>query len=287
MGRLTLLATGAVLATGAALAVVMGLSGGRHVPTRAAQPSVETRVTPRTQVFGDPVEAKLILHLDGSTAPGQVSVRANFAPFQVTERLREQDGKSLRFIYRLECLTKTCAPLAPERTYSFAPATVALKGTRMRVQWPSLTVASRLTVEDLVHPRFRADIENAPSPSFSPGPRILGWSLAGAGGLLAVAAMALLLGGRKPRLATEPAAPPAPARSAVDEALDHVERALRGEGSSRRQALEALAATLEEDEPELADRARRLAWSAGEPRGLPVYELLHAVRTRGRVRTAA
>jgi hypothetical protein len=139
------------------------------------------------------------------------------------------------------------------------------------VTWPPLRVLRRVTPADLENGRFRGD-STAPAADPWIAPATLGW-------LLTAVAAALLLGAglcaaqrlrpRGLRLRR-----PGAAASPLTAALRSIERAQAMPPHTRRTALDFLAAALEDaGRPELARRARLLAW-APEP---PEAEEMHGL----------
>lgn len=286
MGRLKLglgLACLAALAAGIAVLVV-ALIPSRSSTSTPSRPAFAVTMSPRTQVFGDPVRARLVVTLDGTADPNTVSLRARFAPYRISRRTREVRGRNVSFMFDLDCLASRCAPLAPERQFRFLPAALHYAGHTYAVVWPPVTVASRLTLADLQHPSFRVDLHHATPQTSSVEPQVLGWSLAGGAALLAVMALGAAFVRRRPELATAaPLRVPEPEPTAVQLAVKEVEEALRRDPGRRRAALDSLATVLEaEGSPDLAQEARTLAWSAETPGGMSVAELLHAVRIGAR-----
>ena len=283
MGSLKVWTGFAALAVGVAVLVVALVPSKSEKPA-PAKPAFAVSITPRTHVFGDPVQAKLELTLGVDADPESIALHPKFAPFRIAHRTRVLRNHKLSFVFDLECLASKCAPLAPEREFRFSPAVLDYGGRTYAVLWPPVTVASRLTLADLQHPSFRVDLHRAARRSTGLQPQLLGWSLAGGAALLVIAALGTIFLRRQPEL--EPAAPLSLQQSepsAVELALASVERALHGDQAGRRTALDSLATVLDaEGFGDLAVRARSLAWSADAPGGMTVIELIHAVRSGAR-----
>jgi hypothetical protein len=113
--------------------------------------SARTSITPRAQLFGDPVVARLDLLVDREVIdPDAITIWTNFAPYRTTAKLKLQRidydrVTRLRYSVPLECLEDTCTPRATRKELRFAPAQVRVKGRVVqRPRWPELTIGSRL-----------------------------------------------------------------------------------------------------------------------------------------------
>jgi hypothetical protein len=271
-----------LVAAAAALAVPAAQAG---APPIAAQ----TSFSPLVHLFGDTVTARLDVSVDPKRVdPSSVRVAAAFAPYtaghgSVARLAGSENVVLIRFSYPLRCFTAACTPRAKERTFTLRPATVHWRvrgGVEQSapVEWPPLTVASRLSPRDLALPELLAGVA-PPAPSYSLPPGLLGTVLMAGGGAAAVGGAAGLVLLLRPR--RRPQASPA-----LAEALDLVERAAAGEVVERRRALYALALALEEArlEPE-ATAARKIAWASAPPDPDGMKQL--ALVVRGQIEEAA
>jgi len=244
--------------------------------------AVRASVTPRSQLFGDPVTAEVEVVVDRAVA-GTVRVDPDFAPYAAAGPpvLTRADGGSqveLHYRYTLDCLIRTCLPGDTRRRVVFSPvhvlARIAGRERDAAATWPPLTVRSRLAPEDVARPQLRSSVYPLGDVSYRVTPGTLFWSLAVAAALLALAAVALFLhvlhGVRIPW------------RRSRFERLGSLERALvlvrlaaeLDDASRRRRALERLGHELEaHGRSELGEEACRLAWSVEAPEGRDVLTL--------------
>ena len=271
-----------VLAAAAVAGVVVAVEhAGRDGGGRPPAPlQASTSLSGRTGLFGRPLVARLALVVDRTRVdPARLRVAVDFSPFRVAgppsvRRVRSGPTTVVRYSYRLECLAAACVPRSPERVFAFAPAVVRYDGGQGRVAWPSFTVASRLSPDDLARRMLRLP---APSPeSYRLPPRLLGWSFAALAALLVLgagsAASRLLASSRRGALVSV---------SPLERALALVAQASSRAIAERRTALDRLAVVLDEAGVRpLAAATRRLAWSRPEPEGAAMTELVTAVRER-------
>ncbi len=281
------------VAAGVAVAVLLDAGGPQGVSQREAVLSrgraivVETRVTPRVALFGEPVTAEVTaVYNRGLVKERSLSVVGGFDPFEQIAPQRHtvsSDGALTRetWRYRLQCMTRRCLPGEPKRQVEFQQA--QLQYTRLDpgnvlgpdsgrarasaiVDWPPLEIASRLAPDSTQSLTWRAETRALPPVTYRVGPPLATAVLFGGTGLLGAAAVLLL-------------APLAPRRRHAhahveeDEGATPLERTLalleesrNGEVGDRRRTLELLARELHAGgHPDLADRATRLAWSREEP----------------------
>jgi len=274
-----------------AAAVALGVAAGLLLqsrndqslrPSRGRTMSISTSVEPRVQMFGDPVTARIDLLFDRRRvlpAADKIRIDAPFSPYEIVggpklERAESGELVHLRYTYRLLCLDRRCTTGGPRTDVQLPPLRVfySLADIRQRVndsaEWPTVSVASQLTRADLRQARWRAN-RDLPAVSYAIAPGALG-------ALLVTASLLALLGAAAvgaPLFARERAAPEdrdAVAKdrlSPLDRALATVRRVFdTGEVPDRRRALERLSRELgRAGEPELAARARGLAWSPDAP----------------------
>lgn len=220
-------------------------------------------LAPRSLLFGDTLTARLIVTVDRLRIdPATLDVRTTFKPFEQVgdvERSRRDvgDQTELTYTFTLRCDEFLCVPRGGRIPFRFTPARV---GPR-QVPWPAIEVATRINESELNAIRYRAVLTPLPKPTYRVSPTALAvTTFAGAGLLLLVAAAAALRIGRR-----------AWARRSPELNLPPVERALvllrwTRDGEDRRRALELLAEALDDEQsPEQARAARKLAWSDEQP----------------------
>lgn len=269
------------LALAAALSalVLVGCSAARDEgePLLRAGRSINatTELTPRSLLFGDTLEARLSVAVDrGRIDPETVDVRTSFKPFEVigdVDKRRRDVGNQteLTYTYTLRCDEFLCLPRGGRIPFRFAPARIG----PLRVEWPSIEVATRVNESELNAFRYRALLTPLPVPTYRIGPTALAaTTFLGAGLLLLVAAFFGFRIGRR-----------AWARRSPELDLPPVERALvllrwTRDGEDRRRALELLAEALDDEpSPQLARAARKLAWSDEPPSAEQADELARRI----------
>jgi hypothetical protein len=272
------------------------LSSGEPLPVPRIQ--VRTFLTPRTVLFGDTVTARVDVALDRNRVdPDSVRVATDFAPWHAVtrpERTR-RDGKTtthLRTTFVLRCLASVCMPPGRALPYSLEPATItydafgaqaASRLKRVAARWPTLVVNTRLDARPSPRtaggfPRggspfaspWRADLSSMPSVSYRVAPETARIPLFAGAAVFAGLGLVLAYVGR-PRRRREPVRvpvePPEPQLTPLEHALLLLEDPSTADGAAdRRRALELVAAELRgRGNDELADAARRLAWSSQTP----------------------
>ena len=301
--RRLLLLLGAALALGVVAGLLLQSRNDKgSVPARGRTMTISTGLEPRVQLVGDPVTARIDLLFDRRRvlpAANKIRIDAPFRPFAVVgkpkiERAESGDVVHLRYTYRLLCLDRRCATGSPRTDVQLPPLRVfySLADIRQRAndgaEWPTISVASQLTRADLQQARWRAN-RDLPAVTYAIAPGTLA-------ALLAVAAALALLGAGMvgaPFFGRERARPESDG-AAADDGLPPLEHALAtvrrvfdsGEVPDRRRALERLSRELgRAGEPELAERARGLAWSPDPPTPGEVDMLaadVHAANGSGR-----
>jgi hypothetical protein len=276
----------AVLTAAVIAAVVLGLAlqggwwtSGETAP-RGAAISAQASLSPGAVHFGDPLTARAVVVLDPARVKtSTVSFAPRFGSYLVTRDLRETRSEGgltrISYSFTLECLGAGCATGQAQVPLLFPEAALRFRtrsGTpgRLRIVWPTVTLASRLDDSDRADPAAHLRADTSPpavSYRFSPGLLVAG--LAVASGLLVLAAGILIL------LAFPKTVPPGAepekdgaARTPLEDALLLVREASSdGHGPElRRKALQRLVRELRSrDMTELAQAAGRLAWSNGPP----------------------
>lgn len=273
---------------------------------------VRGTLTPDVHLFGEPVVARVDVILDTSKVDSaDVRLQADFKPYEAvggTTQEREDVGKYavIRYSTTLRCLKETCIPatvgnvtinqtpelpILPEAQqrdeklkFAFPPALVVADvdgedKTLGRAVWPPLRSLSRLNWYDsrVVGQGFPfvAEVAPLPEPAYRISPTALGLALlAGALALLALPAWLLWDRRRRHAAATKVTRP---ALSPLERALALVEWASRRPSTGeRREALEALAYELDEDER--ASKARETGWSPPTPEPEEMTELVSSIR---------
>ena len=274
---------------------------------------VRGSLTPNVHLFGESVVAEVTVLVDREKAdPADVRVRTDFEPYETvgeTRVSRRDIGgyTQLRYTTTLRCLNEDCIartsegettvsqipglpPFLPgqqrdeKRKYEFEPAVVTLEAepedtTLGRVVWPPLRSLSRLNWDDssVVGQGFPfvATVAPLPEPEYRVSPTVIGVALlAGALALLALPAW-LLWDRRRRRSASR--VDTRPTLSPLERALALVEWASRRPSADeRREALEALAYELDEDER--ASKARETGWSPPPPQPQEMTELVTSIR---------
>ena len=264
--------------------------GGRQGPI-AARATIE----PRTHLFGDAVTARVLVTFDPKQIRAE-SIRTNpdFRPYEVlgppeTEREVEDDVGKVVFTYRLRCAVKACAgedeaqeTTFPQGRVDFAVVDVAQRSA-LAFGWPEVQSVSRVGALDVTNPRWRAEVQTAPAVSYRAAPPVLAAGFFGLTALLGLGGVLLLRAARPERVVEDEEERVEEARLApLERALGALELAgSNGSDTERRKALELLARELRiAEEPELASRARRLAWSAQRPTAGAADELGRDVRDR-------
>ena len=276
----------AVVVIGAAIAAALALAAEqgwwRHVAAGTAAKSaisVQESLAPDAVLFGDPLTARALVVFDPARVrASSVRLLPRFGSYRVSHvtRKTQQIGGSTEYVYRfvLECLTVGCAPGRAQVALHFPPAILRLvtrdgAARHLAVEWPSVTVASRLDDADRADPAaagLRADMAPPPvSYRLSPGALVDG--LVAASVLFVLVAAVLLALVLRRQVASAPQ-PSTNDQTPLEEALALV-RETTADGHSperRRMALERLVRELQGfGRAELAATAGRLAWSAAEP----------------------
>jgi hypothetical protein len=293
--RRALLLVAAAVAVGLVAGLVVRDGGEEDAAPRLPEGNaiaIRPSVTPAVHLVGDRPLARLDLFFDQRVIrPESVRLEAEFEPYRVAaqRRILKQEGDlaHLRLEYDLECSTVACIPSAARRQIDLPSSRLvsSLAALRQRrfeiVQWPTVTIASRLDTRDLSQARPVADL-SPPEVDYRLAPGLLGAILLGGGVLLVaagVAGAALLL--PRPRALRHAEHEEEVVEPALSRALELVLHTSQNGGSpEQRKALERLATELgRAGRPELAVRAHRLAWSAELPSRAEVEVLAGDVRT--------
>jgi hypothetical protein len=222
--------------------------------------------------------------------PASVRLVPQFLSYRVASSSRDvrQAGgaTTIAWTYALECLGAGCAPARPQVVLQFPSTslryrTLGGEAQRLRLTWPTITVASRLDDEDRAAPAAHLRVDAAPPPvsyDVGPGPLADGLVAGSAVFVLAAGALLFLAFRRRPAPVADTAAPAS--GSPMEAALRLVrETAANGHDPElRRLALQRLVRELRAaGEPGLADDAGKLAWSDGPPSAAGAQQLADRV----------
>jgi hypothetical protein len=260
----------------AAVVLLAGIAAGWwQGSTGVARPSARITATAglssRTVGFGDRLAARVDVLLDPQEIdPASVRVLPRVSPFRVVSSTLAQSGPLLSFRYGIECLTQSCAPAKPEVEQRLQPALVTYRSRSGEpgfalAAWPSFKIYTRVTPADRAAPAQRLRYSDAiPKPTWAHDPGGLRALLTALVVLLAIGAAILAW------LALRPARRErrrGPSLSPLERALAAVRASsANGHVAERRKALGWLGRELDAvEQPQLADDAARLAWSADAP----------------------
>jgi hypothetical protein len=245
-----------------------GASGPAPDRPLTAQATLDTRALS----FGDPLSARVEVLVDPRLVDvTSVRVRPRFVPWRIVSssaQRRPAVGTLLTYQYTLECLSPACLPGQTLAERRFLPAFVSYRSKagralRLRVDWPTYRVATRLTSPDIGDPTEHLDADTSlPPVSYRIAPGMLQALLAAVSALLVLAAAVLVYCALpRRRAAAEPDLPP------IQRALLLVRASTaNGYPAERRRALGGLARELRaEGRRDLAQAAVRLAWSSHPP----------------------
>jgi len=301
------------LAVVALALVAAGCAGDDERALREGQ-TLATRgsITPRVQLFGDEVVARVEVIVDrAELEPARVRVAPAFEPYEIQGQPKREERElggfsSVRYEFRLRCLSYGCLKLVgggpsqhlpggipnPNQSGGFGErASLRLKPARVlyekpdggrqvlsQVSWPEMQSVSRVNFADTDVIGFGFPFEASVTPlveaSYRAPPPLLGGAFVAGG--LALLGLSGLLVARLRRREEPVAVEEEIALSPLEQAILRVEAARDGPEAERREALEALAVEL--DPTALADRARLLAWSPAAPAPEAMDDLVEAVR---------
>lgn len=283
----------------AAVVLLFARGGGGDDLSTGPPVRVQSVLTPRTVLFGDTLNAHLVVAVD-SDRVDPLSIRVvqsgvgryrPVAPPTIGHReLRGADYVSWTAAFR--CLELACLPdedgtrvrLGPARvTYSLAADDVRIARTVV-VRWPPVVVHSRIDPAELAardprgEPPWRADLGALPAATYRASPTLFAAILFGLGAILTACALALLSPVLRPLLKRRRRRagvrlPP------LEQALELLERDGGRDVQAQREALELVAAELgRRGEYDLELSARRVAWSEDPPSRADTLELVRNVR---------
>lgn len=240
-----------------------------------AQSAVAAPLTARagfddaTVQFGDVVQTRVSVVVDGTVRPGSVRVVDDPAPLTTVSLPRTSRVGDVIVVTRdAICVTSACVSDTGSTTPKLAPVLVSAKLKNGRtaqavVQWPQLTVRGRVTGGDLgrSQPPFRASVL-PPAPTYRTTPSTLAWLLDALAIVLGLGAAALVLLQARRWARRRGRAAPA---GELERALRLAREAERRPPPDRRRAAGLLARLLGERDARLAGRAGDLAWAEPQP----------------------
>jgi hypothetical protein len=232
--------------------------------------------------FGDPVTATVTV---SGPRDAPVQVEQDLSPLTQLGRTRvtrvtRGDTQTVTYAARASCLDDRCLASAAPKRIALPPAIVRVGGETTKQAWPILSLQRRVSPADAAEarPLLRSDTSPPPVSYRVPPDRlatvlsILAVVLAAAGVLLAGATATRLY---RRRHGLEPL-------TGLERALALARDAERRPARDRRRALGLLARVLGPREPQLADRAEHLAWSAPAPTPVALADLVAEVEEKAR-----
>jgi hypothetical protein len=306
----------AALAAGLAV-LAAGCGGGDEVqPLPEGKFLAATQsLTPKVALFAEPVRARIDVLVDTERYdPDLLRIVSDFEPYEPEGdpvRTRRDQGRyaHLRFEYTIRCLVYECIqeigggppevqpgglpPPVSQQGGGFGERkTVQLKAAglvyddpekgeeRIRsISWPVIQSVSRLNLGDTnvtgIGFPFESSVTPLPEATYRISPTVLGAGLLV--GSLALLAFPAVLAVRALRKEPPPVEEPEPELVPLERALLLVEWACERGEQERREALEALAEELTEED-ELTAVARSLGWSRSEPTPEAMTGLVASVR---------
>jgi hypothetical protein len=284
-----------VLAGGAAALLLVGIVGAvllLRAPSAAqaklAHPPIDVRAwfTPNDPQFGDVVVAHVEAIVDTTRVdPASVNPLPRLAPFLVVRETRTVHRAGhvadVRFDEQLQCLTVYCVPAHDVLKPKFKPLVVrfADRGKRgtASLDWPTLTVHSRLTAATRAHPTVRFGPPLSTPASYRVRPHTAGMVALVVALVLGLAGIALLLW-----LALGPLLERRRGPNPVERILRELQAQTNGDSGHRRAALEQLARELAPLDRDLSRESRTLAWAPDDPPRDAIDELARRAREANR-----
>ena len=267
---------------------------------------VYASIVPTVHLFGDTLQAKLAVVADRRWVnPARLRVTASFKPYTpITPpkilTLHVGRFEQLTWVWRLDCLTATCVPVAPPseqaHVFSFPAARIdylRANGSReygLEAAWPRVEVISQVSpsvayaLVNLRRYEWQYQLAPVAAPTFRVSPTLLFWVALGLAGLMALGAAGALA--RWYRVLRPGAVAAAPADApALEKALALLAWAhTQGDETLQRKAFERVASELglETTADDLARAAQELAWSQRVPEDEEVEAFTEQARGQGR-----
>jgi hypothetical protein len=272
---------GVLALAAAAAAGTFLLARGNDQPGAVTPPAaltVRVSLNQDTVEFADPVTATVTVLVDRAVASSDVQVHEDLAPLtqlgntRVTQATRGR-LRTVTYIVRASCLDQRCITTKDAKRVTLKPVLVQVApGRTTRATWPVLQVRPRVSKADVAqtHAPLRADT-SPPPVTYRLAPAHLSRALEIAAAALAAAAV--LLAGWTALALVRARRRPVPL-TGLARALALAREAERRPTPDRRRALGLLAGLLGPRDPRLADAAEKLAWSAPDPTGDALTELV-------------
>jgi hypothetical protein len=274
--------TVAAAALAAAAVVLIAHGEGSDGASPAAGTSIDATLDHTAVDFGDPVTATVAV---SAPRDAPVQVEQDLSPLTQLGRTRvtrvtRGDTQTVTYVARASCLDDRCLASAAVKRIALRPAIVRVGGETTKQALPILSVQRRVSPADAAEaqPPLRSDI-SPPPVSYRVSPdrlatvlSILAVVLAAAGVLLAGATATRLY---RRRHGPEPL-------TGLERALALARGAERRPARDRRRALGLLARVLGPRDPQLADEAEHLAWSAPAPTPVALADLVAEVEEKAR-----
>jgi hypothetical protein len=171
----------------------------------AARPLVKTSVSPAAVLFGDPVQATVVVTVDDRVYdPATITISAPTSPWTAqthptTTVVRAGSLVSQRSTTSFVCRTTACLPAKSSAVVALPPVKVTVRRrvggrTVVRTAWPTVVVASRLApgAASAANPSF--ELQTGPPPlDARVSSSLAAWLLDAGAILLAAGAIALVL----------------------------------------------------------------------------------------------
>jgi hypothetical protein len=274
--------TVAAAALTAAVVLLIAHGEGSVGAAPAAGTSIDAALDHTAVDFGDPVTATVSV---SAPRDARVQVEQDLSPLTQLGRTRftrvtRGDTQTVTYVTRASCIDDRCLARTAAKRIALRPAIVRVGGETTKQAWPILSLQRRVSPADAAEARPPLRSDTSPPPaSYRVSPdrlatvlSILAVVLAAAGALLAGATATRLY---RRRHGPEPL-------TGLERALALARDAERRPARDRRRALGLLARVLGPRDPQLADEADHLAWSAPAPTPVALADLVAEVEEKAR-----